>query len=349
MENSQATSNGNLQSTTIQLAEYSRELLAAYQIVGHGLCSFSDSGSEIEISITPIKEKNSSWLSIGITLLGEKCTFYCLENQWLEYISEMLPIDKFANIPSELCGVLSSVSFAGLCAWAAEEELEVGDIGSIQAGDKEQWNHSEIRLTFTSPFCLDKKLSGFLCGFSNENLKIMARHMSPKQGPAEGVKLPIPCAVGLSVLTLGELKSLEVGDCVLLNWSSNFYEGEVLLVQNQPISSIRYQESGSFIVGQTMNEFDDLLDLSADDTFTGLNHEEKPVNLDQLMVTLVLEVGHVDLAISELATLHSGKILETELKAEPKVRLKANGKVIGLGSLLQVGDRLGVRVDQLSD
>ncbi|MCL9783815.1 type III secretion system cytoplasmic ring protein SctQ [Vibrio sp. S4M6] len=345
MDNSQTTDRPDL--VAIQLPEYSSELIATHQIVGQGLHSLSESGCELELSMTTVDEQTSHWLCIEFTLMGEQCSFYFSEDHWLDYIHITLPIDKFSNIPPELHPVLSSASLSGLCDWANENGLEAGNIGPIVLCEKENWGHSDIQLAFTSPSCSDKKLSGYLCGLSNENLRALSEHMTPQQTSTQILKVPISCAVGLSVLTFDQLKSLQVGGCVLLRWCCNFDEGEVLLVQNRPISVIRYQESGSFIVDKMMSEFDELLDLSEEESFSGLNFEQQSINLDSLMVNVVLEVGHVELAVNELANLATGSILETELKALPQVRLKANGKIIGLGSLLQVGDRLGVRVDEL--
>jgi type III secretion protein Q len=52
--------------------------------------------------------------------------------------------------------------------------------------------------------------------------------------------------------------------------------------------------------------------------------------------------------VGELAALAPGHTLETAASLDAPVTLKANGRAVGKGRLVEVGDRLGVMIVSLS-
>jgi type III secretion protein Q len=70
--------------------------------------------------------------------------------------------------------------------------------------------------------------------------------------------------------------------------------------------------------------------------------------LDSLPVQVVLEFGRITMSVGELRQLAPGVILPVTLNADDAIDVIANGKRIGRGSLVRVGDGLGVRISRLT-
>ena len=76
----------------------------------------------------------------------------------------------------------------------------------------------------------------------------------------------------------------------------------------------------------------------------GLSQED----LNVLEITLTLELDERRISVGELAALGPGQILETAASLDAPVTLKASGRSIGKGLLVEVGDRLGVQIISLN-
>ena len=71
--------------------------------------------------------------------------------------------------------------------------------------------------------------------------------------------------------------------------------------------------------------------------------------IPNLEVTLRFGVGSAVKKLEELASVQPGHIFETDMPLEQPVTIEVNGAVIGRGELVQVGDKLGVRVMEYSE
>ncbi len=76
---------------------------------------------------------------------------------------------------------------------------------------------------------------------------------------------------------------------------------------------------------------------------------DMPKELADISIHIVFEVGQKHLPIKELQSLKAGYTFELDNSADRPVTIRANGKVIGTGELLKVGDRIGVRVTSFSN
>ena len=70
--------------------------------------------------------------------------------------------------------------------------------------------------------------------------------------------------------------------------------------------------------------------------------------LEALEVRLSFEVGEKALAIETLRSITPGFTFELENPAQKPVIIKLDGKAIGRGELLQIGEKVGVRVMDFS-
>ena len=70
-------------------------------------------------------------------------------------------------------------------------------------------------------------------------------------------------------------------------------------------------------------------------------------NLDDLPVKLVFELGRLDLSLREVRKLAPGAVVPLVRPIEESLDVIANGRRIGRGTLVQIGDSLGVRLTRL--
>ncbi len=76
--------------------------------------------------------------------------------------------------------------------------------------------------------------------------------------------------------------------------------------------------------------------------------EEGPsITAEELPIHLIVEVGRLRMTAQELMTLAPGNLLELKVSPEQGVDLVVNGKKVGRGELMRMGDVLGVRIISL--
>lgn len=72
------------------------------------------------------------------------------------------------------------------------------------------------------------------------------------------------------------------------------------------------------------------------------------LNLDDLPVQLTCELGRLELSLGELRRLGEGSVLPLERHPERAVDLVVNGRRMGRGRLVAIGDAVGVQVERLA-
>jgi type III secretion protein Q len=73
------------------------------------------------------------------------------------------------------------------------------------------------------------------------------------------------------------------------------------------------------------------------------------VDLDELPVRLVFEVGRADFTLGELRQLAPGAVVPLSRPLSEALEIVANGKRIGSGTLIKIGDSIGVRITRMLD
>lgn len=69
--------------------------------------------------------------------------------------------------------------------------------------------------------------------------------------------------------------------------------------------------------------------------------------IDQLPIPVSFEVGRRTLDLHTLSTLQPGSLLDLDCALDGEVRILANQRCLGIGELVRLQDRLGVRVTRL--
>ena len=70
-------------------------------------------------------------------------------------------------------------------------------------------------------------------------------------------------------------------------------------------------------------------------------------DIDDLTVRLVFEVGRLELSLGEIRRLAPGAVLPLMRPLDDALDIVANGRRIGSGTIVRIGDAVGVRVTRL--
>jgi type III secretion protein Q len=73
----------------------------------------------------------------------------------------------------------------------------------------------------------------------------------------------------------------------------------------------------------------------------------KNTELDDIPVKILFELGSVELSLAEVRQLVAGALIPVPRLLDESVDISANGRRIGRGSLVRIGDNLGVRITRL--
>ena len=168
----------------------------------------------------------------------------------------------------------------------------------------------------------------------------------------EHLRLPLRFEIGRTRLRLDEVRGIARGDIVAIEeWRS---AGAAVVVEATPGGAagprLTALAEGSRITiqqtrKQTMNRPADTPPATSAPEPTELAVDR----LDAIEVTLRFEVGDLPISLGELRNVRAGHVFEL---AQPlnrgPVRIVAHGNLLGKGTLVAVGDRLGVRVSDFA-
>ncbi len=162
--------------------------------------------------------------------------------------------------------------------------------------------------------------------------------------------LPIPAAVriGTTRLTLRLVQSLRPGDAVLLEVGGG--GGAMLVVADAWLAEAARHEDDWKLEGRLRpaRSRDDM-EWTMQDGENWTEEAESIGEADDLPVRLAFDVGRLDITLGELRRLAVGSILDIGRDAGDLVRIGANGKLVGQGTLVEVEGKVAVRIVRMFD
>ena len=182
----------------------------------------------------------------------------------------------------------------------------------------------------------------------------------PAANPCSALPLPVQWVAGYQDLTLAELRSLTPGDVLLLERPES-----ALTVSGRPVARVDAHDDGLHLLAPPAAGPGDNRDTpsgpasndhhhhrSSDDMEDDSRKASPPrldtATLDRLPVRLVCELGRLELTLGEFRELDQGSVLPLSRPAEDAVDLVVNGRHMGRGRLVQIGDSLGVQIVRLA-
>lgn len=182
----------------------------------------------------------------------------------------------------------------------------------------------------------------------------------PTPKACSALPLPLQWVVGHQDLILADLRHLVPGDVVMLERPM---QGMAVVVGGQAVADVAIHDGklrllcspyilthGDFNMAQPPSDADA-------DNAPGRGNGDSPhtarssmddTTLGQLPVRLVCEVGRLELSLGELRELDKGSLLAMSRPVEAAVDLVINGRSMGRGRLVEIGDGLGVQIVRLA-
>jgi flagellar motor switch protein FliN/FliY len=69
--------------------------------------------------------------------------------------------------------------------------------------------------------------------------------------------------------------------------------------------------------------------------------------VEHVKVVMSVSIGSAEISVAELFALGTGKVITLDKQVDAPVDLCVNGRVVGRGTLVAVGDQFGVRVAEM--
>ena len=150
--------------------------------------------------------------------------------------------------------------------------------------------------------------------------------------------------LGRTRLPLSDLERLENGDVVFLD---QHVSGQQLILRvNRQLAFLGEASGTQVTIKQRLQAMDEQAEQQ---TPQDNSQESSSVDLNDLPVDLMFEVGQQQMSAAELQGIQPGYIFELDRPIEQPVKIRANGKFIGECQLVQIENRLGALVTRLVD
>lgn len=157
----------------------------------------------------------------------------------------------------------------------------------------------------------------------------------PRRTLKQQINVPLSLSLqwGPVALTPGELLSLRLGDLLLLPLGHQAHSPLLGRVEARPWGLFHHS--------------DRQLEFIAMHSSPEATLPEQLTDLEQLPVQVTFEVARQTVDLHRLATLQPGTLLDLACPLTSEVRILVNQQCLGIGELVNIEDRLGVRVVRL--
>ena len=164
-----------------------------------------------------------------------------------------------------------------------------------------------------------------------ELLKMLPVHYAE---PVSDTPLWVGLELGRARLSREEAEGLGIGDIVFFH---HHVTGQQLIIRVDANTAFLGEADNSQItIKHRMEPMEDEYD------------EQGEIDLSNLDVELLFEVGRQTFSARELQQLQPGYVFELDRPIEQPVKIRVNGKVIAECQLVQINNRLGARITQIS-
>ncbi|NNM43418.1 MAG: type III secretion system cytoplasmic ring protein SctQ [Chlamydiae bacterium] len=192
----------------------------------------------------------------------------------------------------------------------------------------------------------------------------------------QNIQIPVHAEIGVTTLSVEEVKKLALGDFILLDrctFDPESHKGHISLsVGNMPLFQARYKDDNIKIIDYAVyyeeeismtNEenpeypesFDAEEPMDSDEgapkeEFSESSHSahekkiESMISSEKVPLALHVEIGTISMTIEKLLQLQPGNLLELPIKPEDGVHITLQGKRIASGELVKLGEVLGVKI-----
>ncbi|HMR29946.1 MAG TPA: type III secretion system cytoplasmic ring protein SctQ [Geminicoccaceae bacterium] len=251
-------------------------------------------------------------------------------------IEAAFPESTASTLDDELSAILLESAMAGMLARA---EQRVGRRFALRRVGSAARPAAARPLGFRLVGAESGAATGAALWIEPDGLRLVASLLEQaplEPAPAGSLPMAVSCRIGSTRLATRELRRLRPADLIVLESHALAEDGVELVVGGRLAFPARISQSRAVVSGGARRPM-------ADDTGGG----DSAGDLDSMPVTLVFELGRTQLALGELRTLAAGYSFDLGKDLRAPVDILANGQKIGSGELIQIDERIGVRVNRL--
>jgi type III secretion protein Q len=166
--------------------------------------------------------------------------------------------------------------------------------------------------------------------------------LPPEPAAWDGLPVLGRCEVGSTRITAAELRGAAVGDLLVVEQHALRERRVALRFASMVSLTATIEGSQITVAGGTGGG---MADPERTDEPSGV-----PLgDLEGIEVTLTFQLGRVQLTLAELRAIGVGQSFDLGRDLQAPVDILANGRLIGRGALIQIEDRVGVRIGELFD
>jgi type III secretion protein Q len=181
----------------------------------------------------------------------------------------------------------------------------------------------------------------------------LAQHLDQYPG-VEQAAVDLPMTVCLrwatTTLSMREVRSLSPGDVMLVDEACQTDGTAIAVIAEHLVALVELTPSAGLLSGYPARGRGSPWEWSMEKAPEALRGSAPDVSdFDDLPVRLVFELGRLELSLSEVRRLAPGAVLPISRPLDDALDIVANGRRIGRGTMVRIGDSIGVRVTRLLD
>jgi type III secretion protein Q len=168
-------------------------------------------------------------------------------------------------------------------------------------------------------------------------------------GVVPEIELPVPVSVRVAAVTcsVGEIATLLPGDVVMADHHCDAVRTAVAVLAEHMAAPVELTMAGARLTAPPVRVQGSIWEWSMESGGGRSQADPEKPDLDDIPVKLVFELGRLELSLAEVRQLAPGALIPVPRLLEESVDISANGRRIGRGTLVRIGNSLGVRITRL--
>lgn len=250
----------------------------------------------------------------------------------------LAPLDlqrDFHSLPPLLQSVLLEQA---LLPWIDPLEQALGEALSLDA-EPQAWDFMlalQLSVAGEALGVLGLGLGGAAC---ETVAGLLERHLQPARHPLPALHLNAALQRGWQSLSLAELRGLQPGDVLMLDCPPDA-DGLLVLAGGHRQARFKRQQSRLELL-EAMQP----INLN---TENAMGQDADDAQLDDVPLTVICQIGSLEMPLRQLRELGEGSVLTLPDGDAQRVELMVNGRCVGRGELVAIGDGLGVRLTRFA-
>lgn len=221
--------------------------------------------------------------------------------------------------------------------------------------DHVQYNHEEILAGNIDIHGIDESFP-FYISITPETAQLYEKLPKQQKGYdsqnirqlANSIYIPVTINYGCIEIDLGTVKNLDTGDIVLVGSGLEEQNRLDIRVGNLSWIGTRTGEQGHIkLLDLNRNALHRVNSVNYNKDDNNMSERNDGASIDDISVTVAFEVGRKEISLGQLTDLQEGSVLSFPDDEKKEIHIVVNGKEVGWGSLVRVGDDIGVKIERI--